>query len=238
MATSLTSEYENEITALEDPENTTDSDAASRIEIIEELEDLGVVTASLSLLSAGELESLLDSLDNLLEAHASQRKRGRPRANGDGPLVLSQVDKKILSHFFSKCGNVTSLSLSKELGVPLSTVQRRRKRLEDSLIEVSYSPRLEKLGWRTASLSVLASGNALALGKEILEMGDRVLSATRIIGEVDADIVVQVIFRTNAELMSLIDQVKEKEGVRAVSWSETVELIGRNSVSYLKIIEA
>lgn len=232
MATSLTPEYENDITASKDQTATN----ASRLEIIEELEDLGVVTATLSLLSAGELQSLLASLDSLVEAHA--RKRGRPKADSDGPVVLSQVDKKILSHFFSKCGNVTSLSLSKELGVPLSTVQRRRKRLEDNLIEVSYSPRLEKLGWRSASLSVLASGNALALGKEILEMGDMILSATRIIGEIDADLVVQVIFRTNAELMSLIDKVKEKDGVRAVTWSETVELIGRNNVSYLKIIEA
>ena len=224
MATSLTSEYENDVI-----------EGKSRAEIIEELEDLGVVTSALSVLSDVELRDLLCSLGGLVDAHAS--RRGRPRADGDGPIVLSQVDKKILHQFFSKRGNITSLSLSKELGMPLSTVQRRRKRLEENLIEIIYSPRLEKLGWRTASLSILASGDVAELGRAIMEIGDRVLSVTRIIGKEDADIVAQVVFRTNSELMSLIDQIKEKEGVRAVSWSEAVELIGTNAGSYLQVIE-
>lgn len=229
VATSLTSEYENEIEEAQ-------AQGRRRIEIIEELEDLGVVTNSLSLLSDGELEGLLGSLDSLVDAR--RPRRGRPRADDDdGPVTLSPVDKKILYHFFSRHGNVTSLSLSKELGVPLSTVQRRKKRLEDALIDISYSPRLEKLGWRTASLSILAGGNVSELGRAILEVSDRVLSATRIIGRDDADIMAQVVFRTNSELMSLIDQVKEKEGVRAVSWSEVMELIGTNAASYLQVIE-
>ena len=149
------------------------------------------------------------------------------------PLLI----KRYFTTFFFRHANVTSLSLSKELGVPLSTVQRRKKRLEDTLIDISYSPRLEKLGWRTASLSILAGGNVSELGRVILEVSDRVLSATRIIGRDDADIMAQVAFRTNSELMSLIDQVKEKEGVRAVSWSEVVELIGTNAASYLQVIE-
>ena len=74
------------------------------------------------------------------------------------------------------------------------------------------------------------------LGRAIMEMDDKVLSVTRIIGKEDADIVAQVVFRTNSELTSLIDQVKEKEGVRAVSWSEAVELIGINTNSYLQVI--
>lgn len=224
MVTPLTAEYENDVI-----------EGRSRVEIIEELEDLGVVTASLSRLSDGELEDLLDSLGSLMDAHASSL--GRPKADSNGPIVLTQADKKILYHFFSKRGNVTSLSLSKELGMPLSTVQRRRKRLEENLIEISYSPRLEKLGWRTASLSILASGDVAELGRAIMETDDRVLSVTRIIGKEDADIVAQVVFRTNSELMSLIDQVKEKEGVHAVSWSEAVELIGTNAGSYLQVIE-
>lgn len=203
---------------------------------MEELEDLGVVTNSLSLLSDGELEGLLGSLDSLMDVRGPGR--GRPKADDDGgPVTLSPVDKKILYHFFSRHGNVTSLSLSKELGVPLSTVQRRKKRLEDALIDISYSPRLEKLGWCTASLLILAGGNVSELGRVILEVSDRVLSATRIIGRDDADIMAQVAFRTNSELMSLIDQVKEKEGVRAVSWSEVVELIGTNAASYLQVLE-
>ncbi|MEO9295946.1 MAG: winged helix-turn-helix transcriptional regulator [Nitrososphaera sp.] len=233
MATSLAAEYENEIRGANDNNNNNSNN--QRIEIIEELEDLGVVTSSLSLLTDGELESLLGSLSSLVEAHAP--RRGRPRAGTNGPVILSEVDRKILQRFFSKHGDITSLSLSKELGVPLSTVQRRRKRLEDNLIEISYSPRLEKLGWRTASLSILAGCNVQELGEAILEMSDRVLSATRIIGRDDADMVVQVVFRTNSELMSLIDLIKEKEGVHAVSWSEVVELIGTNTAGYLQVID-
>lgn len=223
MATPLTAEYENDVI-----------EGKSRLEIIEELENLGVVSAALPRLSNAELENLLDSLGSLMDTHAP--RPGRPKAGSDGPVVLTQADKKILCHFFSKRGKVTSLSLSKELGMPLSTVQRRKKRLEKNLIEISYSPRLEKLGWRSASLFILTSGGMVELGRAIMEMDDKVLSVTRIIGKEDADIVAQVVFRTNSELTSLIDQVKEKEGVRAVSWSEAVELIGINTNSYLQVI--
>jgi hypothetical protein len=107
VATSLAAEYENEIT---------DTNRSQRSEIIDELEDLGVVTSSLSLLTDGELESLLGSLSGLLEAHAP--RRGRPRAHNDGPVVLSEVDRKILHHFFPGTATLLRFRCQKSLACP------------------------------------------------------------------------------------------------------------------------
>lgn len=217
-----------------------EASALSREEILGALKNMGIDATILDPLPISDLRILLNSITNLVGAYDQQlhKRRGRPPLD-DEHIVLSSVDKKILEYFFSSYGNLTSMMLSKKLGVPLSTIQRRRKRLEECLVEAGYTPKLDKLGWRTATLSVSAAGTDVAqLGRNILERSEMVLSATRTIGESKVDLVLEIIFRTNSDLMSLIEQIKQKEGVRSVSWNESIELIGKNKTSYIKAINS
>ncbi len=61
---------------------------------------------------------------------------------------LSNIDRKILQILLSPNGNKTSSSLSKELGVPITTIRRRRKRLEKEFLKSYYVLDIEKFGWR------------------------------------------------------------------------------------------
>ncbi|MGH9992620.1 MAG: winged helix-turn-helix transcriptional regulator, partial [Nitrososphaera sp.] len=70
----------------------------------------------------------------------------------ESTLCFTEVDKKVLKSLLDSSGRVSSLALSRKLEIPLTTVQRRRKRLEGEFLEVSYSLRLDKLGWRRAEL--------------------------------------------------------------------------------------
>ncbi|MEM2140538.1 Lrp/AsnC family transcriptional regulator [Nitrososphaera sp.] len=211
----------------------------SRHEILGELESLGVDTDAFSSLPMENLSELLDSLQNLVRASSMHRRPGRPKNNGEYIPVLSEPDKKILRHLFSSNGYVSSLMLSRELGIPLSTVQRRRKRLESNLVERHYTLRVEKFGWRTATLFVsTTNGKTAIVGKDILDMSNTVTSVTRTLGENTIDIKVEVIFRTNHELLLLIDRIKSCDGVRNVFWSESVESIGRNSDCYRQVIDS
>ena len=60
---------------------------------------------------------------------------------------LSDIDKKLLQILLSPNGNIASSSLSKELGVPITTIRRRRKRLERDYLKVHYVLDIEKFGW-------------------------------------------------------------------------------------------
>jgi DNA-binding Lrp family transcriptional regulator len=208
----------------------------SRTEILEELEDTGVNVDGLGTLSISQLESLLAGLNNLLAKSLYRQER---QGDGQKPITLSKVDKGILKYFIlSQSSNVTSMNLAKELGIPLSTIQRRKKKLQENLIETTCRLRLGRLGWREASLSI-SCGNAATqgLGSEILQISDAIISVSKTIGNTETNLSVQVVFRTNTDLMALIDRIKEKEGVKKVLWSESIEVIGRNNDAYVKLVD-
>lgn len=93
--------------------------------------------------------------------------------------------------------------------------------------QVRYSPRFSKLGLRRATLYISVAGIDIhTLGRQILEMSDSVLFATLNIVGSNIDLVVRVIFWTNAGLISLTNEIKQ-DGVKGISWNEYAELIGK-----------
>lgn len=234
METSLKTLHKNSSTETKE----TEGQYESRKEILEELEDMGVNSDMLSALSIESLGDLLNGMRNIVATH-SDVKRGRPKGTGEFVPTLSDADKKIIHQLFSTEDYVPSLTLSKELDIPLSTIQRRRKRLEDNLIERSYSLKAGVFGFRLATLFIATSdGKTLSVGKEVLEMDSAVTSVTRTLGENAMDLKAEVVFKNNSDLLSLIELVKSLDGVRDVCWSESIELIGRNYRPYRVIIEA
>ena len=210
---------------------------SSRREILNEFEGLGVNPNGLGPLSIDELAILLSSVKNV--AATLPNKANKPKSKGESESILSKSDKIILRRLLSSSGFTSSLVLSKELEIPMTTVQRRRKRLESNLVERNYLLKAERLGWRTATLYITSeNGSTVAIGKKILEMNEMVSSVARNMGENDMDIRVELFFRTNVELASILELIKSIKGVRNVVWSESIELIGKNDGCYQKIIDS
>ncbi len=154
-----------------------------------------------------------------------------------GSKKLSDVDKKMLQTLLASSGRVSSLSLSRKLEIPLTTIQRRRKRLESEFLEVAYSLKLEKLGWRNADLLISTSkGRASHIGKELLTHS-AVTRVCRSIGEHTIDLHAEIVFKDNTELLSVIEWVKSLEGTKDVIWTEPVELMGKNMPVPDKVLE-
>lgn len=210
----------------------------SRHEILNELANFGVNTKELSALSIDGLDNLLNGLKGLMSTQDKAKKPGRPRMNPDNMPVLTNKDKAILRLLSESKGRVSSLRISRELDIPLSTIQRRRKRLQDIAIESNYFIRADKLGWRTAMLHISStSGRTEAIGREILDMSDQVASATRTVGDNSFDLRIEVIFRTIDDLTAIIDKIKAMTGVGNVIWCESLKVIGKNDINK-KIIDS
>ena len=140
---------------------------------------------------------------------------------------LSEVDRRMLRLLLESEGAMPTHELSQQLGVPLSTVQRRRKRLEKDYLVKYYSLNLEMFGWRRIDLLIATEGGAtIEVGKELLQR-DEVIFAARTIGEHTIDLRVETLVRNNAQLLDLLEEVKAMKGVKDVIWSEIVETIGR-----------
>jgi DNA-binding Lrp family transcriptional regulator len=151
--------------------------------------------------------------------------------NGRGgkPGKLSLVDRKLLKILLTPDGRRSSADLSKKLGVPATTVQRRRRRLEAEFLTLSYSLDLEKFGWRKVDfLLATERGKTTQVANELLKRDD-VVYVGRSIGQQTIDLRVDTIVKGNSQILELQEVLKAMDGVREVVWTEIVEVIGRKS---------
>jgi hypothetical protein len=85
-------------------------------------------------------------------------------------------------------GLVRTHEISQQLGIPLSTVQRRRKRLEEDYLLRHYSLDPMKFGYRKIDLLIYTEGGGtIEIGKELVKR-EEVTYAARTIGEHTIDL--------------------------------------------------
>jgi DNA-binding Lrp family transcriptional regulator len=142
-------------------------------------------------------------------------------------LALSEEDRKILRPLLQSDGRIHSKELAQLVAIPLSTVQKRRKRLDNTYLIKSYALNPVKFGWRRVDFLIATEGGTtMAVGKELLKRQE-VTYVARSIAEHTIDLRVETFVQDNNELLNLLEDVKAMDGVKDVVWSEIVEIIGR-----------
>jgi hypothetical protein len=116
--------------------------------------------------------------------------------------------------------------LAKKLGIPATTVQRRRKRVE-KFLEVSYTLCLKSFGWHKVDFLIATeSGKTGVIGKELLKR-DEVIYVGKSIGQHTIDLRVETVLEDNAEILRMMELLKATPGIKDVVWTEIVEVVGR-----------
>lgn len=143
-------------------------------------------------------------------------------------IGISQMDRKILKILLSPNGQIKSTkSISSKLGIPVTTVRRRRKRLESHFLKQHYVLDIEKFGWRRVDFFIsIRNGMTDAVAKKLIEMND-VTYVGKSIGEHTIDLRVETIVKNNSVLLDVLEKIKGMEGVRDVVWSEIVHIVGQ-----------
>jgi len=134
-------------------------------------------------------------------------------------------------------GKHSSKTLAKKLGIPATTVQRRRKRLEKEFLTLTYTLDLAKFGWHKVDFLIATeSGKTGLIGKTLLKR-DEVIYVGKSIGQHTIDLRVETILRDNAEILRMMELLKSMEGVKDVVWTEIVEVVGRKTSIPSQIID-
>ena len=140
---------------------------------------------------------------------------------------LSEVDKKILKILLNPSARVSSHTLATQLGLPRTTIQRRRNFLEKHYLEFSYSLKLSELGYRRVDLLIYTGGgNTVNIAQKLLDR-DEVVYVGQSIGEHTIDLRAEVIIKDNSQLLDLLEEVKAMPSVKDVVWSEIVRIVGK-----------
>ena len=135
--------------------------------------------------------------------------------------IIDDTDKKIIELLVA---NNDNLSISRRLDIPLTTIQRRtRKLFEKGLISTKIELNYEKLGYKRGLLHIyLKKGLMDRIGKTIVEKRG-VLYVSVHVG--NSDLVTLFVYRDSKDLIETMSAIKEVDGVERVLWSEEVYFI-------------
>src|SRR5215216_5049346 len=123
--------------------------------------------------------------------------------------------------------------ISSTLKIPLSTIQRRTRRiLQSGMVTLEYQPNFKLLGLKKGLLhTYLEDGQLRKTGEKISKM-DGILSVTIHVG--NSDVVSEFVYDNSEELVDIIAAIKQIEGVDRVVWSEEVFKIRTHKENSIK----
>ena len=149
----------------------------------------------------------------------SQRRKKIPSIISDKAFArIDKIDSDIIELLLKGKGNK---SISLIIKMPLSTVQRRtRKLFELGLLNNKVELNYEKLGYKRGFLHVYLSDGLIEKIGQTLTQKPGILSVAVHIG--NSDIVALFIYKDSKQLLDTISEVKQIEGVKNVLWSEEV----------------
>jgi DNA-binding Lrp family transcriptional regulator len=142
--------------------------------------------------------------------------------------TISDLDRKLLKILLTPNGDLkSSKDLSAKLGIPITTVRRRRKRLESKFLKMHYVLDIEKFGWKRVDFFIsIRDGMVNAVANKMLDF-DEVTYIGKSIGEHTIDLRVETIVKDNASILDFLEKIKAMDGVKDVVWSEIVSVVGR-----------
>lgn len=131
----------------------------------------------------------------------------------------------------------SSKSISAKLGIPVTTVRRRRKRLEDKFLKINYVLDIEKFGWKRIDFFIsIRNGMVDAVAKKLLNINE-VTYVGKSIGEHTIDLRIETIVKDNASILDHLETIKAMDGVNDVVWSEIVRVVGKKISIPISIID-
>jgi DNA-binding Lrp family transcriptional regulator len=145
----------------------------------------------------------------------------RHESNARNDIVPDNVDGRDQEILGLLLAGKSNRAIATKLKIPMSTVQRRtRKLFERNIVKARYELNYKKLGFRKGLLHVyLKDGNIQGIANQIAKIYG--MQSTSIhIG--NSDIVGLFVFKETQHLLDIMSECKKIVGVDRVVWSEEV----------------
>jgi len=147
--------------------------------------------------------------------------------------IFDNTNLKIIEELVAD-PSLSSSSLASKLEIPLSSLQRRRSKLEKTVLSKSYNINLRSFGGKIGEVVInVEKGKSREVAKQILKkFKQNVMSvSTRINAE--HNISAQIMYDDTAELHNLLENIKSMPFITSLQWSEIVETIGDNRLAVM-----
>ena len=138
---------------------------------------------------------------------------------------INELDAAIIEDLLTDA-YVSSTEIAKRQNAPLSTVQRRRRTLENAVLIRRYEIDFQNNGFRIGEITVVPKkGINKKIADEIISRYSKNISS--IFVKIDSSIVLTVFvyFRTTEEIREMMEGISSISSVANVKFAETVDIV-------------
>jgi DNA-binding Lrp family transcriptional regulator len=162
----------------------------------------------------------------------NKRNRNTNEDNKNYVYYDSTIDKtnlKIIKQLIDN-PNIKSSEMAEKLHIPLSTIQRRKAKIEELILKKNYFFNFNKVGYRTAEIFMtVENGKVGETATEILKSCEKnALRASSRINEA-SNLCIEIIFRDSQELHQILEKMRTNSNITHISFSEVVNTIADNT---------
>jgi DNA-binding Lrp family transcriptional regulator len=162
-----------------------------------------------------------------------EKKEEKKQENINNNNVFQSFDKtdyRIISLLVLDYDNK---KISSTLKIPLSTIQRRTRRiLQSGIVKQEYTPNFKMLGIKKGLLHTYLQDGQLRKTAEKISEKEGIISVTIHVG--NSDVVSEFVYEASEDLVDIIAEIKEIGGVDRVMWSEEIVKLSTNKENLMK----
>ena len=165
----------------------------------------------------------------LLESTRNKTKENKMKSvpSEKASVVFDRINIEIFRNIL-KDPEIKSSEISDLLDIPLSTIQRRRSRIETShLVKKSFLIDYHRLGLRIADLLIKVSkGDIETIVSDIVKQHSKsILEVTIRIGHPDINLIVRIVYKDNNEIYEIMRTLNTVDNLESIQWSEVLKEI-------------
>ena len=166
---------------------------------------------------------------------AQKRNKMSAAKSSSNSSVLDDLNLSIVKEMM-RDPDAKSVLIAQKYRSPLSTIQRRRAKIERTILSKKYNLDLASFGWRQADLLIsVPKGDCEGIARKILEnFKNHIVTTSLRIGNPEVNIMAEAYYRNTEELHNIVEGIKSTPGVKSVDWSEMVKVVGSDRVGMIE----
>ena len=152
--------------------------------------------------------------------------------SGNGP-ELDDLDLKIVNELLDD-SETSSTKIANKYDKPLSTIQRRRTRLERTILLKDYAIDVKYANWRSGEIFVRIQGGKTAeIANEVFERYKNNVTMISTTMNNVGNLIIHIYFRTSPQMFSIIEDIRRMEDVDEVLYAEHIEVLGERKPRFI-----
>jgi DNA-binding Lrp family transcriptional regulator len=151
---------------------------------------------------------------------------------GNGP-ELDDLDLKIVNELLDNA-EISSSDISRQHGKPLSTIQRRRTKLERTILVKDYAINVKYANWRSGEIFVrVLKGKTEEVAKEIFDRYVNNITLVSTTMNNVGNLIIHIYFRTSPQMFTIIEELRRFPGVEDVLYAEHIDVLGERKPRFI-----